>query len=66
MTIIEKHNFKVEKLIHDYELLQAKNANLQFDINELTNMNDELLKANQDMLLKIDSLLALSKVKKSE
>ncbi len=66
MTIIEKHNFKVEKLVHDYELLQAKNTNLQSDINELQNMNDELLRANQDMLLKIDSHLALSKVKKSE
>ena len=66
MTIIEKHNLKVEKLIHDYELLQAKNANLQFDNNELQNINDEILRANEDMLLKIDSLLTLSKVKSSE
>jgi len=55
MDIIKKLNMKIEKLIHEYELVKKENENLRQDLYALKNENDELERNNQDMLLRIDS-----------
>ncbi len=54
MEIINKLNIKIDKLVHEYELLKKENQNLRQDLYDLKNTNDELERNNQDMLLKID------------
>ncbi len=63
MEIIEKVNMKIDKLIHEYELLKKENQNLRQDLDDLKNRNDELERNNQDMLLRIDSTLTFIEAK---
>lgn len=63
MEIINKLNIKINKLIHEYELIKKENQNLHQDLNDLKNNNDELERNNQDMLLKIDSTLTFLEIK---
>ncbi|MCP4969912.1 MAG: hypothetical protein GY932_04855 [Arcobacter sp.] len=64
MKIIENLNIKIDKLVHEYELLKKENQNLRQDLYDLKNNNDELERNNQDMLLKIDSTITLLEAKK--
>ena len=64
MEIIETLNSKIDKLIHDYDKLRLENQALQQEIDFLKNENDELIRNNQDMFLRIDSTLTLLKVQK--
>ncbi|AXX92089.1 hypothetical protein AMOL_1105 [Malaciobacter molluscorum LMG 25693] len=57
---------KIEKLIRDYERIRIENDSLRQELNELKNLNDELIRNNQDMLLRIDSAITLKKGKKSD
>jgi len=66
MTILEKLNSKIEKLKHDYELSKFENSSLRLELENIKNRNDELVRNNQDMLLKIDSTLTLVKAKEDE
>ena len=66
MTILEKLNSKIEKLMHDYEVVKFENSSLRLELENIKNRNDELVRNNQDMLLKIDSTLTLVKVKENE
>ncbi len=65
MKIIDKLNIKIEKLIHEYELVKKDNRNLRQDLENLKNKNDELERNNQDMLLKIDSAITFLEAKNS-
>jgi len=66
MEIIETLNDKIDKLLHDYERLRLENQSLSQEITSLKNENDELVRNNQDMFLRIDSTLTLLKAQKSE
>ena len=66
MEIIETLNNKIDKLIHDYDKLRLENLALQQELDVLKNENDELVRNNQDMFLRIDSTLTLIKVRNSE
>jgi len=66
MEIIETLNSKLDKLIHDYERLKLENASLKQEIESMKNDNDELVRNNQDMFLRIDSTLTLAKARSSE
>jgi len=66
MEIIETLNNKVDKLIHDYEKLRLENLALMQEIEKLKNDNDEFVRNNQDMFLRIDSTLTLIKAQRSE
>ncbi|MGB5920065.1 MULTISPECIES: hypothetical protein [unclassified Arcobacter] len=66
MEITEKLNTQIDKLLEDYELLKSKNQYLTIELEKLKNKNDELIRNNQDMLLKIDSTLTLTKAKNGE
>lgn len=66
MEITEKLNAQIEKLLQEYELLKSKNQYLTIELDKLKNKNDELIRNNQDMLLKIDSTLTLTKAKNGE
>jgi len=66
MEIIEKLNAQIDKTLKDYELLRIENSSLKIELDRLKNKNDELVRNNQDMLLKIDSTLTLAKAKISE
>ncbi|PLY08937.1 MAG: hypothetical protein ACNI28_12440 [Arcobacter sp.] len=66
MEITEKLNAQIEKLLQEYELLKSKNQYLAIELDKLKNKNDELIRNNQDMLLKIDSTLTLTKAKNGE
>jgi len=65
MDIISTLNRKIEKLIHEYELLKKENEILKHNLDGLKNENDELERNNQDMLLKIDSTLTFVEAKSS-
>ncbi len=65
MEIIETLNSKIDKLIHDYDKLRLENQALQQEIDFLKNENDELIRNNQDMFLRIDSTLTLIKARNS-
>ncbi len=65
MEIIETLNIKIDKLIHDYDKLRLENQALQQEINSMKNENDELIRNNQDMFLRIDSTLTLIKARNS-
>ncbi|RXJ82065.1 hypothetical protein [Arcobacter sp. F2176] len=66
MEITEILNTQIDKLLEDYELLKSKNQYLTIELEKLKNKNDELIRNNQDMLLKIDSTLTLTKAKNGE
>ena len=66
MEIIETLNNKIDKLIHDYEKLKLENLALQQELDVLKNENDELIRNNQDMFLRIDSTLTLIKARNRE
>jgi cell division protein ZapB len=66
MEIIETLNNKIDKLIHDYDKLRLENLALQQELDILKNENDELIRNNQDMFLRIDSTLTLIKARSSE
>ena len=57
MEIIETLNSKIDKLIHDYDKLRLENLALQQELDSMKNENDELIRNNQDMFLRIDSTL---------
>lgn len=65
MEIIEALNTKIDKLIHDYDRLRLENQALQQELDFLKNENDELIRNNQDMFLRIDSTLTLIKARNS-
>ena len=65
MEIIETLNNKIDKLIHDYDKLRLENLALQQELDVLKNENDELIRNNQDMFLRIDSTLTLIKAQNS-
>ncbi|RXK00368.1 hypothetical protein CRU98_04210 [Arcobacter sp. CECT 8986] len=64
MEITKALDLKIEKLIRDYERIRIENDSLRQELNELKNLNDELTRNNQDMLLRIDSAITLKKGKK--
>lgn len=64
MEITKALDSKIEKLIRDYERIRIENDSLRQELNELKNLNDELTRNNQDMLLRIDSAITLKKGKK--
>lgn len=66
MEIIETLNSKIDKLIHDYEKLRLENLSLTQELDAMKNENDELVRNNQDMFLRIDSTLTLIKAHKGE
>ncbi|QKJ22816.1 hypothetical protein [Poseidonibacter lekithochrous] len=66
MEIIETLNTKLDKLLHDYDRLRLENQSLKQDLELMKNENDELIRNNQDMFLRIDSTLTLLKAQKSE
>ena len=66
MEIIETLNNKIDKLIHDYEKLRLENLSLRQELDAIKNENDELVRNNQDMFLRIDSTLTLIKAHKGE
>lgn len=66
MEIIETLNNKIDKLIHDYDKLRLENQDLIRQLELLKNENDELVRNNQDMFLRIDSTLTLIKAQKGE
>ena len=65
MKIIETLNSKIDKLIHDYEKLRLENLSLRQELDAIKNENDELVRNNQDMFLRIDSTLTLIKARNS-
>lgn len=64
MEILEILNNRIDNLLYDYEKLKLENIVLQQEIEKLKNENDQLIRNNQDMFLKIDSTLTLLKVQK--
>lgn len=66
MEIIETLNNKIDRLIHDYDKLRLENQELIWQLERLKNENDELVRNNQDMFLRIDSTLTLIKAQKGE
>ncbi len=66
MEIIETLNTKLDKILHDYERLKLENQSLKQELEILKNDNDELIRNNQDMFLRIDSTLTLTKARRSE
>ena len=65
MEIIETLNTKIDKLIHNYDKLRLENQALQQELDLLKNENDELVRNNQNMFLRIDSTLTLIKAQNS-
>lgn len=64
MEILEILNSRVDNLLYDYEKIKLENIALKQEIDRLKNENDELIRNNQDMFLKIDSTLTLLKVQR--
>ena len=63
MSIVEQIQKQINKLKYDYSKLQGENEVLRKRLENMENKNDEFLRHNQDMLLKIDSTLTLTKGK---
>ncbi|QKF73048.1 hypothetical protein AFAEC_0873 [Aliarcobacter faecis] len=59
MQLIDNLDSKIEKLLYEYEKLKLENIALIQELDKLKNENDELIKNNQDMILEINSTLAL-------
>ena len=66
MEIIEKLNTQIDKILHDYKVLEIENNSLKIELDRIKNKNDELIRNNQDMLLKIDSTLTMTKARNIE
>ncbi|MGM0518298.1 MAG: hypothetical protein ACQERD_01495 [Campylobacterota bacterium] len=66
MEIIETLNTKLDRLLYEYEKLKVENQTLQEELDNMKNENDELIRNNQDMFLRIDSTLTLTKAQKGE
>ncbi|WP_198306413.1 hypothetical protein [Arcobacter vandammei] len=66
MHIIDNLDSKIEKLLFEYEKLKLENIALLQELEKMKNENDELVKNNQDMILAINSTLALIGGKNSE
>ena len=66
MEILEKLNNKIDSVIHEYDKLRLENLALKQELEELKSENDELVRNNQDMFLKIDSTLTLAGVRTGE
>ena len=66
MEIIETLNNKIDKIIHDYDKLRLENLSLIQELEAIKNENDELIRNNQDMFLRIDSTLTLIKAQTGE
>ena len=66
MEIIETLNSKIEELINDYDKLRIENLAPQQELDSMKNENDELIRNNQDMFLRIDSTLTLIKARNRE
>ena len=66
MEIIEKLNAQINQILLDQEALRVEKEALQFELDSIKNKNDELVRYNQDMLLKIDSTLTLVKGKEND
>lgn len=60
MQLIDNLDSKIEKLLYEYEKVKLENIALLKKVNELKNENDELIKNNQDIILAINSTLALT------
>jgi len=63
MEVIEILNSRVDNLLYEYEKLKLEKIALEQKIQELVEENDKLERNNQDMMLKIESTLALMKGK---
>ncbi len=59
MQLIDNLDSKIEKLLFEYEKLKLENIALHQELEKIRNENDELIKNNQDMILAINSTLAL-------
>jgi cell division protein ZapB len=66
MQLIDNLDSKIEKLLYEYEKVKLENIELLQKLDKLKNENDELIKNNQDMILAINSTLALFGGKDSE
>lgn len=66
MNTIETLNSKIDKLLYEYEKIKLQNISLSQELDSLRNENDELIRNNQDMFLKINSTIALIKAQTSE
>lgn len=66
MNTIETLNSKIDNLLYEYEKLKLQNISLSQELDNLRNDNDELVRNNQDMFLKINSTIALIKAQTSE
>ena len=66
MEILEKLNNKIDSVIHEYDKLRLENLALKQELEELKSENDELVRNNQDMFLKIDSTLTFTRAQKGE
>ncbi|MCK9162163.1 MAG: hypothetical protein RBQ81_07725 [Arcobacteraceae bacterium] len=54
-------NKQIEYILQEYEELKFENQTLKVQLERLKDVNDELLRNNEDMLLNIDRALAISK-----
>ena len=66
MQLIDNLDSKIEKLLYEYEKVKLENIELLQKLDKLKNENEELIKNNQDMILAINSTLALFGGKDSE
>lgn len=66
MELTETLNNKLDILLEDYERLKLENIRLKQELDFVKNDNDELVRNNQDMFLRIDSTLTLVRAKKGE
>ncbi|MBS9782813.1 MAG: hypothetical protein KGV43_03330 [Arcobacter sp.] len=64
MEIVEILNDRIGNLLYEYEKVKSENNLLKQELEMLKNENDKLVKNNQNMSLKIDSVLTLTGVKK--
>jgi cell division protein ZapB len=60
MQIIDNLDSKIEKLLFEYEKIKLENIALIQELEKMKNENDELIKNNQDIILAINSTLALT------
>ena len=60
MQIINNLDSKIEKLLFEYEKIKLENIALIQELEKMKNENDELIKNNQDIILAINSTLALT------
>jgi len=61
MELIRVLNHRVDTLLYEYEKVNLEKMALEQKVQELIEKNDKLERNNQDMMLKIESTLALIK-----